>query len=79
MDIMWQSLGALFQSHPWHGVTVGKDAPGIVTAYIEIVPTDTVKYELDKVTGLLRVDRPQEVLELLPEPLRPRSPDAVRG
>ena len=30
-----------------------------MTAYIEIVPTDTVKYELDKPSGLLRVDRPQ--------------------
>lgn len=66
MDIMWQSLGALFQSHPWHGVTVGKDAPGTVTAYIEIVPTDTVKYELDKVTGLLRVDRPQKYSNFCP-------------
>ena len=30
-----------------------------MTAYIEIVPTDSVKYELDKASGLLRVDRPQ--------------------
>ena len=47
------------QAHPWHGVSPGAEAPEVVTAYIEIVPTDTVKYELDKETGLLRLDRPQ--------------------
>jgi inorganic pyrophosphatase len=47
------------QAHPWHGIESGGDAPEIVTAYIEMVPTDTVKYELDKQTGLLRLDRPQ--------------------
>ena len=35
------------------------DAPGIVEAYIEITPFDLVKFEIDKVTGYLRVDRPQ--------------------
>jgi inorganic pyrophosphatase len=52
-------LGLLFRAHPWHGVSIGPHAPEKVTAYIEIVPTDTVKYELDKVTGHLRIDRPQ--------------------
>ena len=47
------------QAHPWHGISPGDEAPDVVTAYIEIVPTDTVKYELDKPSGLLRVDRPQ--------------------
>ena len=37
-----------------------------MTAYIEIVPTDTVKYELDKASGLLRVDRPQRFSSLCP-------------
>ena len=37
----------------------GEDAPGVVNAYIEIVPTDAVKYELDKRSGHLKVDRPQ--------------------
>ncbi len=46
--------------HPWHGIPVGPDpANGVVTAYIEITQFDTVKYELDKATGFLRVDRPQ--------------------
>ena len=33
----------LFKAHPWHGVPIGDAAPEIVTAFIEIVPTDTVK------------------------------------
>ena len=52
-------LSLMFQAHPWHGVTAGDDAPGVVNAYIEIVPTDAVKYELDKRSGHLKVDRPQ--------------------
>ncbi len=49
-----------FQAHPWHGVPIGPEAPGIVTCYIEIVPTDTAKFELDKTSGILRLDRPQK-------------------
>ena len=49
-----------FKAHPWHGVSVGNDAPRIVNTYIEIVPTDGVKYEIDKETGHLKVDRPQK-------------------
>jgi inorganic pyrophosphatase len=48
-----------FRAHPWHGVDVGPDAPEWITAYIEMVPSDGVKYELDKDTGLLKLDRPQ--------------------
>jgi inorganic pyrophosphatase len=65
-DPIWQVLDFLFQSHPWHGVSIGKDAPRRVTAYIEIVPTDTVKYELDKRTGILRADRPQKYSNVCP-------------
>src|SRR5690554_787848 len=48
-----------FRPHPWHGLSVGADAPEIVNAYIELTPFDSVKYEIDKETGYLRVDRPQ--------------------
>jgi len=48
-----------WRPHPWHGLEVGPDTPRTVTAYIEITPFDLVKYELDKATGYLRVDRPQ--------------------
>lgn len=48
-----------WRPHPWHGLSVGPKAPRIVHAYIEITPFDLIKYEVDKVTGYLRVDRPQ--------------------
>jgi inorganic pyrophosphatase len=48
-----------FRPHPWHGLSTGDEAPKIVSAYIEITPFDTMKYEIDKATGYLRVDRPQ--------------------
>lgn len=56
----------LFQAHPWHGVSPGPRAPELVNAYIEIVPTDPVKYELDKASGHLRVDRPQRFSSMCP-------------
>ncbi len=61
-------FGTLFKSHPWHGVPPGASAPDKVNAFIEIVPTDVVKYELDKVSGHLRVDRPQRFSSLCPTP-----------
>jgi inorganic pyrophosphatase len=56
----------MFQAHPWHGVSPGKDAPDIVSAFVEIVPTDAVKYELDKESGHLHVDRPQRFSSMCP-------------
>lgn len=50
---------SIYKSHPWHGISAGDNLPEIVTAFIEIVPTDTVKYEIDKNSGWLKVDRPQ--------------------
>ena len=49
-----------FRSHPWHGLAPGPEPPHVVTAYIEITPFDVIKYELDKDSGLLKVDRPQQ-------------------
>jgi len=48
-----------WRPHPWHGLEAGDDQPRVVNAYIEMTPFDTVKYEVDKTTGYLRVDRPQ--------------------
>lgn len=48
-----------WRPHPWHGLEPGAEAPRIVTAYIEITPFDLVKYEVDKASGYLRIDRPQ--------------------
>jgi inorganic pyrophosphatase len=60
------ALRLLFKSHPWHGVPIGSAAPDRITVYVEMVPTDTVKYELDKDTGLLTVDRPQKYSNVPP-------------
>ncbi len=48
-----------WRPHPWHGLDIGPNPPRIVTAYIEITPFDLVKYEVEKATGYLKVDRPQ--------------------
>ncbi len=48
-----------WRPHPWHGLTVGDRAPEVVNVYVEMTPYDAVKYEIDKDTGYLAVDRPQ--------------------
>ena len=48
-----------WRPHPWHGLEACVDEPHIVNAYIEITPFDSVKYEIDKKTGYIHVDRPQ--------------------
>jgi inorganic pyrophosphatase len=74
-DPGWAALDLVFKSHPWHGISLGPQAPGRLTAYVEIVPTDTVKYEMDKDSGLLKVDRPQQYSNVCPSPygLLPRT------
>ena len=57
---------SVYRPHPWHGVSMGERAPEIVTAYIEITPYSTVKYEVDKESGFLKVDRPQRMNALPP-------------
>jgi hypothetical protein len=48
-----------WRPHPWHGLDIGPNAPRVVIAYIEITPFDMIKYEIDKASGYLMVDRPQ--------------------
>jgi len=48
-----------FRPHPWHGLDAGPEPPGHLNAFIEITPFDLMKYEVDKVSGYLHVDRPQ--------------------
>ncbi len=57
---------SFYKPHPWHGIPIGDRAPRVVTAFIEIVPTDAVKYEIDKATGYLKVDRPQKYSNVCP-------------
>ena len=54
------------QVHPWHGISTGKQSPAVVTAFIEVVPSDTVKYEIDKVSGYLQIDRPHKYSNVIP-------------
>lgn len=68
LDNIWSKIRLLLKSHPWHGVPIGKDFPNILTVYIEIVPTDTVKYEIEKNSGYLKVDRPQKYSNICPTP-----------
>jgi len=48
-----------YRPHPWHGLEVGPEPPELLNAFIEITPFDVMKYEVDKHSGYLRIDRPQ--------------------
>ena len=65
-DPIGRLMGLRYKSHPWHGIDIGNNAPKTVTAFIEMVPTDTVKYEVDKASGYLKIDRPQRYSSILP-------------
>ncbi|WP_295936126.1 inorganic pyrophosphatase [uncultured Alistipes sp.] len=54
------------KAHPWHGIEAGDAVPKEVTAFIEIVPMDTIKYEVDKASGYLSIDRPQKFSNIVP-------------
>jgi inorganic pyrophosphatase len=66
MDPIGRLMGLRYKSHPWHGVDIGPDSPKVITCFIEMVPTDTVKYEVDKESGYLRIDRPQKYSNVVP-------------
>ena len=68
IEKFWNEVRPILKAHPWHGVFIGKHSPAILTAYIEIVPTDTLKYELDKQSGYLTIDRPQLYSNVCPTP-----------
>ncbi|GAA0876782.1 inorganic pyrophosphatase [Wandonia haliotis] len=62
-------IGALnnrFTAHPWHGISIGDKSPEIVNAFIEIIPEDAIKYEVDKDSGYIMVDRPQKFSNHMP-------------
>ena len=86
-----RSLSSTSGPHPWHGLEVGPEPPSLLNAYIEITPFDLMKYEVDKVSGYLRVDRPQRSSAQHPslygfvprtycgERVRKLAPGATRG
>ncbi len=55
-----------WRPHPWHGLEIGDNAPSVVNAFVEITPFDLVKYEIDKNSGFLMVDRPHRTSSLPP-------------
>lgn len=65
-DPIGRLMGLRYKSHPWHGIHIGSKAPEEFIAFIEMVSTDTVKYEIDKESGYLKLDRPQKYSSLLP-------------
>ena len=56
----------LYRAHPWHGPSLGEKAPQVVNCYVEIAPPSTLKFEIDKETGILKVDRPHKYSSLCP-------------
>jgi inorganic pyrophosphatase len=55
-----------WRPHPWHGLSAGPTPPSIVNVFVEITPFDLVKYEVDKASGYLKVDRAQRTSSLPP-------------
>jgi inorganic pyrophosphatase len=47
----------IFQKHPWHGIHPGKEIPGYINCVIEIPKGSKGKYEIDKSSGMLLLDR----------------------
>ena len=66
MDPIGRLMGLRYKSHPWHGIDIGENYPDEVMCFIEVVPTDTIKYEVDKPSGYLRIDRPQKYSNVVP-------------
>ncbi len=64
--IVGKLMGLRYKSHPWHGINIGDQAPDRIMAFIEMVSTDTVKYEVDKESGFLKIDRPQKYSNTIP-------------
>ncbi len=82
-----------WRRHPWHGLRARADgaAEDVVQVYVEMTPADVVKYELDKASGFLMIDRPQRTTSSPPalygfiprtycaEEVAKRCPDATEA
>ena len=63
---IWKLISLRYKSHPWHGISLGDRCPEMVPSFIEVIPSDTVKYEIDKSSGYLKIDRPQKFSNIVP-------------
>jgi len=61
-----KAISQRFVAHPWHGINIGEKQPDIINAFIEIIPSDAIKYEVDKDSGYIMVDRPQKFSNHMP-------------
>jgi inorganic pyrophosphatase len=61
-----KAMSQRFVAHPWHGINIGEKQPEIINAFIEIIPSDAIKYEVDKESGYIMVDRPQKFSNHMP-------------
>jgi len=66
LKTLYKKLGLRYQSHPCHGIDLGSNAPKEVMSFIEMTPDDSVKYEIDKASGYIKVDRPQKFSNIVP-------------
>ena len=66
LQYLWRMKKIAFKPHPWHGIDLGDEVPRKVNAFIEMVPSDSVKYEIDKESGYLMIDRPQKFSNIVP-------------
>jgi inorganic pyrophosphatase len=60
------ALANRFVAHPWHGISIGNNQPDVLNAFIEIIPSDAIKYEVDKASGYILIDRPQKFSNHMP-------------
>ena len=60
------AMNKRYVAHPWHGINIGEKQPDVVNAFIEIIPSDAIKYEVDKDSGYILIDRPQKFSNHMP-------------
>lgn len=63
---LMDALNKRYVAHPWHGINIGEQQPTILNTFIEIIPSDAVKYEVDKDSGYILIDRPQKFSNHMP-------------
>lgn len=63
---LMEAMNQRYVAHPWHGISIGEKQPDVVNAFIEIIPSDAVKYEVDKDSGYIMIDRPQKFSNHMP-------------
>lgn len=66
LNKVMDALNKRYVAHPWHGINIGEKQPDLINAFIEIIPSDAIKYEVDKESGYIMIDRPQKFSNHMP-------------